>query len=426
MPINFSFKRPSEKGQAIVIIIFVIVGLIGTSALAIDGTNAYTDSRRAETAASAAALTAALTRIEGGDWRAAALATAAANGYNNDGETNMVELNTPPLSGPYAGNAEYIEVIITSRLQTYFANVIGIPYITNVVSAVSQSKPAVMGEMFPGYALVSLAPRSECEVISGSRRPAFWVHSEATINLEGGGLFVNSNNPNCAFISFGSGSVRVRDDSSRITVVGGADIQKPQLITPYPIHTGAPYIPYPPPYRFPKIGCGEKEAQVDELTGTMTSGSWGEDIFPPEGVTILDSGIYCIGGDFVLEAGQWLEGNNVVFVIDNGNIRISGNAHIDISAPIGGMYQGLLIYMPIENKGLINLNGTNDSSYRGTILAPSADLRINGLDAVNGAAYHSQIIGYFIEVDGTDNVYIKYKDEQNYDTLTMPEVVLGQ
>ncbi|HCK64681.1 MAG TPA: hypothetical protein DHW49_00315 [Anaerolineae bacterium] len=424
MPINFSFKRPSEKGQAIVIIIFVIVGLIGTSALAIDGTNAYTDSRRAETAASAAALTAALTRIEGGDWRAAALTTAAANGYNNDGETNMVELNTPPLSGPYAGNAEYIEVIITSRLQTYFANVIGIPYITNVVSAVSQSKPAVMGEMFPGYALVSLAPRSECEVISGSRRPAFWVHSEATINLEGGGLFVNSNNPNCAFISFGSGSVRVRDDSSRITVVGGADIQKPQLITPYPIHTGAPYIPYPPPYIMPRVGCGSKIAEYDELIATMTSGNWGEDIFPAEGARFLESGIYCIDGDFVLEAGQSLQGSNVVLVVE-GDIKINGNAFVDISAPTGGQFQGLLIYMPIENNGILVLNGGAGSSYRGTILAPGADVRINGLDALEGT-YHSQIIGYFIEVDGTDNIYIKYKDEQNYDTLTMPEVVLGQ
>ena len=424
MPINFSFKRPSEKGQAIVIISFAIIGLIGMSALAIDGTNAYADSRRAETAASAAALTAALTRIEGGDWRAAALATAAANGYNNDGETSIVELNTPPLAGPYTGNSEYIEVIITSRLRTYFANVIGIPYITNVVSAVSQSKPAVMGEMFPGYALVSLAPRSHCEVISGSRRPAFWIHSEATINLEGGGLFVNSNNPNCAFISFGSGSVRVHD-ASLITVVGGADIQKPQLITPYPIQTSAPYIPYPPPYDLPKIGCGSRIAEYDELTGMMTSGNWGEDIFPPEGVQTLEGGVYCIGGDFVLEGGQSLEGNNVVLVVD-GDIRINGNAHIDISAPIGGQYQGLLIYMPLGNNGVLALNGDNDSSYRGTILAPSADVRINGLNSVSGAAYHSQIIGYYIEVDGTDNIFIKYKDEQNYDTLKFPEVVLGQ
>ena len=424
MPIKLPFKRPSEKGQAIIIIIFTIIGLIGMSALAIDGTNAYADSRRAETAASAAALTGALTRIEGGNWRAAALATAAANGYNNDGETNTVELNTPPLSGPYVGNSEYIEVIITSHLRTYFANVIGIPYITNVVSAVSQSKPAVIGEMFPGYALVSLAPRSHCEIISGSRRPSFWVHSEATINLEGGGLFVNSNNPNCAFISFGSGGVQVRD-GSLITVVGGADIQKPKLITPYPIQTGAPAIPYPPPYEFPKIGCGTRIAEYDEITGIVTSGNWGEDIFPPEDARFLDGGVYCIGGDFILEAGQSLVGSNVVLVVE-GDFKINGNAYIDISAPTGGKYQGLLIYMPLGIKGLISLNGNDDSSYRGTILAPSADIRINGLNAVRSAAYHSQIIGYFIEVDGTDNIYIKYKDEQNYDTLRFPEVVLGQ
>lgn len=425
MSIKKTTSRPSEKGQAIIIIIFAIVGLIGMSALAIDGTNAYADSRRAETAASAAALTAALTRIEGGDWRAAALSIAATNGYNNDGETNMVELNTPPLSGPYIGNAEYIEVIITSRLQTYFANVIGIPYITNVATAVSQSKPAVLGEMFPGYALVSLAPRSECEVISGRRRPAFWIHAEATINLEGGGLFVNSNNPNCAFISFGSGSVRVRDDSSRITVVGGADIQKPQLITPFPIQTGAPYIPYPPPYQLPKIGCGTTDAVVDEITGTMTPGNWGEDIFPPEEVTYLNGGVYCIGGDIVVEGGQTLIGDNVVLVVDGG-IDISNNAYVQLSAPTGGKYKGLLIYMDIENKSVVNLSGSGDSSYRGTILAPAADIRINGLSSFDGGAYHSQIIGYFIEIDGTDNIYIRYKDEQNYDTLQMPEVVLGQ
>lgn len=425
MSIKKSTPRPSEKGQAIIIIVFAIVGLIGMSALAIDGTNAYADSRRAETAASAAALTAALTRIEGGNWRAAALSIAATNGYNNDGETNMVELNTPPLSGPYTGNSEYIEVIITSRLQTYFANVIGIPYITNVASAVSQSKPSVLGEMFPGYALVSLAPRSECEVISGRRRPAFWVHAEATINLEGGGLFVNSNNPNCAFISFGSGSVRVRDDSSRITVVGGADIQKPKLITPFPIQTGAPYIPYPPPYLMPKIGCGTTIAEVDQITGNLKSGNWGEDIFPPEGVTVLDGGVYCIGGDIVVNEGDSLIGSNVVLVVD-GEIHISNYAYVNLSAPTAGKYQGLLIYMPIDNKGIANLNGTGDSAYRGTILAPGADVRINGLSSFEGGAFHSQIIGYFIEIDGTDNIYIRYKDEQNYDTFTMPEVVLGQ
>ncbi|HNC07647.1 MAG TPA: pilus assembly protein TadG-related protein, partial [Anaerolineales bacterium] len=262
---NFQKYRPSEKGQAIIMIVFAIIGLIGVSALAIDGVNAYLESRRAETAASAAALTAALTRIEGGNWRAAALATAAANGYDNNGVTNTVEMNTPPLSGPYSGNSEYIEVIITSHIKTYFATVVGVPYITNRALVISQSKPSELGEMFKGYAVISLAPSTQCELHRG-----FWIHSEATLNLEGGGLFVNSNNPDCAFISFGSGSVRVQD-ASPISVVGGADIQKPKLITPFPIETGIAPIPFPIPYKMPRAGCGSKIATPDGL-GSISSG----------------------------------------------------------------------------------------------------------------------------------------------------------
>ena len=412
-------KSIKERGQAMIMIVFTIIGLIGVSAIAIDGTNAFIDSRRADTAASAAALTAALTRIEGGNWRAAALATAAANGYNNDGVSNIVELNTPPLSGPYAGDSEYIEVIITSRMPTYFAVVVGVPTITSVAQVVSRSKASELGEMFPGYALVSLAPKTECE-----RRRGFWIHSEATLNLVGGGLFVNSNNPKCAFISFGSGSIRVQD-ASRITVVGGADIQKPKLITPYPIETGVPPIPYPPPYKLPKVGCGSKIATPDELTGTISSGNWDEGIFPPEGVHSLEPGVYCLQDDLVVAEGQVLEGNNVTIVMEDGNIKINGNAIIDLSAPKNGPNAGLLIYMPTGNRGgIINLNGSDDSKYMGTIFAPGADLYINGMDSMRGAAYHSQIIAYYIEVDGTDSIEINYKDEQNWDTLTMPEVIL--
>lgn len=413
-----SYKR-GEQGQAMILIVFSIIGLIGMSALAIDGGNAYVDSRRAETAASAAALTAATTRIEGGNWRAAALATASANGYDNNGITNTVELNTPPINGDYNGNPEYIEVIITSHLKTYFGAVIGFPEVTNIVTVVSQSKPAILGELFDGYALVSLAPHSRCD-----KKISFWIHSEATINLEGGGLFVNSDNPDCAFLSFGSGSVRVLD-TSPISVVGGAQVQKPKLITPFPMQTGVAPIPYPPAIQMPKIGCGSKIAEVDEFGTGMSSGNWDEDVFPPSGVEFLGGGVYCIGGDFIVGAGQRLEGGSVVFVVE-GEVHINGNAEVNLSAPKSGNHEGLLFYLPIDNHNIMALNGSDESRYMGTIFAPGADVRINGLNSTRGAAYHSQIIGYYIEVDGSDNITIKYKDEQNYDALRMPEVILTQ
>lgn len=407
-----------ERGQAMILIVFGIIGLIGAAALAVDGTNAFIDSRRADTAASAAALTAALTRIEGGDWRAAALAAAAANGYDNNGVSNTVELNTPPLEGPYAGNSEYIEVILASHLRTYFGVVVGIPTVTSVARAIAQSKPSEMGEMFPGYALVSLAPKSKCEV-----HRAFSIHSEATINLYGGGIFVNSNNPNCALMSYGSGSIRIRD-ASRITVVGGADIQKPKLITPFPVDEGKAPIPYPPPYKLPQVGCGSKVATPDFESGTMTPGVYEDGVFPPEGIKYLEPGAYCLRDDFILKEGQFLEGKSVTFVMEDGNIRFSGYAEFDLSAPTSGRNDGLLIYMPSDNWGIINLNGSDTSVMRGTVLALHGALRINGLDALKGGAYHSQMIAYTIEVNSTDNIEIQYKDEDNWDTLTMPEVIL--
>jgi hypothetical protein len=404
-------------------IVFSIIGLIGMTSLAIDGGNALIDRRRTETAASAAALTAALTRIEGGDWRDAALASAKANGYDNNGISSIIEMNTPPLSGPYKGNAEYIEVIITSHLATYFGTVIGVPQVTNVARAVTRTKPAELGPMFEGYALVSLAPHSQCEE---DKRKSFWIHSEATILLSGGGIFVNSDNIDCAFMQFGSGSIRIQDESP-ITVVGGADIQKTKLITPSPVQTGSVPIAYPPAFKMPTVGCGNKAAAVDELTGTsMTPGSWdggGED-FPPEGVVNLESGIYCISGNVVIDSGTKFGGDNVLLILEDGEFLVSGGAEVALTGRNLGPAKGLLIYMPIKNHGRIALNGGSESSYRGTILAPGGDVRINGMDAKYG--FHSQIIGYTIEVDGQDKIAITYKDEDNYDAYKMPEVFLSQ
>ncbi len=407
---------PSERGQAIILIVFGILGLLGMAALAIDGGNAYVDQHRAQTAADATALTGAITRIEGGNWRQAALDTARANGYDNNGTTNTVELNTPPVSGPYEGNSEYIQVIITSHLETYFGPVIGIPQVTTVAVAVSQSKPAVLGPMFDGYALVSLAPHSDCV-----NKQAFVVHGEATISVEGGGIFVNSDNSKCAFTSYGSGSVRI-NDSSPFTIVGGASIQKPQLLTPFPPQVGGAPMAYPPAFQMPKIGCGSKIAEVNEEDSSLSPGNWDGD-FPPEGVNKLQGGTYCIGGNVLVDDGQTLIGHGVTLVVD-GTLRFSGRADVQLTAPKSGNFAGLLIYVPLGNRSRVVLNGNEDSEFQGTILAPSADVHLNGNGSAHG--FRSQIIGYYIDVDGTDNIIIQYRDEQNYDAFKMPEVILSQ
>lgn len=414
--LKFIRSKNSERGQAIVIIVFSLIGILAFSSLAIDGGNALVDRRNAENGASAAALAGALARINGQNWRAAALAAANTNGYNNDGVTNTVELNTPPLSGPNAGNSEYIEVIITSHLRTYFGSVIGINEIVNIGKSVSRSKPAQYGQMFEGFALVSLAPQSNC-----NNKLSFVIHGEATVSLTGGGIFVNSDNADCAFQEYGSGSIRVQD-TSPILVVGGADIQKPKLISPSAaVQTGVAPISYPPAFMMPKVGCGSKIAEVDLTNGSMTPGNWDDGDFPPEGVRELKSGTYCINGDMIVDSGAKLTGNNILLIIEHGNVSISSSAHVDLSAG----ESGLLIYMPIDKvHKRIALSGDKESRYKGTILAPSADIHLNGPYSRYG--FHSQIIGYFIGIDGQALINLQYSDEDNYDAFNMPEVFLSE
>lgn len=418
MPIPGIWKKKKhdkkERGQALILIVFSIIGLIGVAALAVDGGNAYLEERRTQNAADTIALGGALARIKGQNWVAATYKIAESNGFSNDGETNSVQVFSPPESGPYAGDVEYIQVRITSQVETYFAGVIGIPQITVSSEAIARTKASEIKEILEGNAIISLAPTSDCD-----NERAFWVHGESTLSISGGGIFINSNNPDCALFTNGNGSIRI--DGGEISIVGGARIQKPKLLTPYPPRTNSAPLAYPPPFFMPEIGCAGKTAEILEDGITMSPGNYGEDVFPPEGIQFLEAGVYCLKGDFVLENAS-LQGSNVTFILEYGAIDWSPSSFIDLGAPQSGDRAGLLIFAPIENKNMMKINSNGDSVLRGTILMPGAEIRLNGGDSKYG--YQSQIIGYRIYSNGQSNIIIKYKDEQNYDTFSMPEIQL--
>jgi hypothetical protein len=125
-----------------------------------------------------------------------------------------------------------------------------------------------------------------------------------------------------------------------------------------------------------------------------------------------------------VQSGGTLIGSNVLLIVEHGSVHFDSGADIELDARRNGDYQGLLIYAPLDNHKVIALNGNYASYYSGTILAPSADIHLNGIDSATG--FHSQIIGYYVEVDGTDNILIDYRDEQNYDAYRMPAVLLSQ
>jgi Flp pilus assembly protein TadG len=397
--------KASEKGQALILIVFAIIGLIGLTALAVDGGNAYSERRRAQNTADASVLAAALAKTRGQDLSSAGLTRAANNGYNNDGTTNTVVVNSPPTSGPYAGNNEYIQVVITASVNTYFGPVIGVNTITNTVEAVARAKPSVTSPMVFGNAIVSLAQ-------SGNK--TFWTHGNPNMTTQGGGIFVNSST-DCGFTSDGVPNLT----TPSISIVGA--ISCPQMAGAVTYNVGQ--MAYPPMV-LPNPTCTGNAVQTgDVLSPGRVAGD-----FPPKDhgvqVTNLESGIYCIEGDFSLNGNDTLTGSGVVIVMESGSVTLNGSGTLDLSAPTSGPFQGLLIYLPMSNDSVIKINGTNDQRLTGSILAPASLVKLDGTADTN--AFHTQIVGYEVDIAGTFDGIIRYNDSENFDASTQPDVELIQ
>jgi hypothetical protein len=117
----------NERGQTLILAMLAFVVLVGVTALALDVGDAYSDKSRAQRAADSAALAAADALADGQNVtlaKKAAQRWADENGYGNRDSSIDVTVNIPPSSGPYAGNDEYVEVIIDHQANTHFAQVL--------------------------------------------------------------------------------------------------------------------------------------------------------------------------------------------------------------------------------------------------------------------------------------------------------------
>lgn len=415
-------KRKSEQGQAIVLIAAAIFGLIGMTALAIDGGNAFSDRRHAQNAADTGVLAAALSSIRNNKndalMRNAGLTIANANGYNNSNSDHTITIyfcndassDCPP---PFAGSDEYIHMEIISEVKTFFASVIGVDYVTNKVDAVARVKPSV--ELFFGSAMISVSPTG---------RATYELNGGPSTVITGGGIFVNSDADPCAFeVNGGSGTFSVPS----ITVVGDACPDNAGGVTAI---EGAPQLP-PINYSWidDAIGCASATAYNDAVdrSGSSitphTSPLRFSGTFPPSGIDNLLPGIYCLDGDFrVNSTTAVLNGVGVTFVISTGGITLNGG-QIRLSAPTTGPTAGLLFYQPIENNDVSNaatIVGNAELILTGTILAPGVGVSINGSPntQING-----QVIGDEVALSGAAGSSVNYNDSQNINAPPQIELV---
>jgi Flp pilus assembly protein TadG len=421
--LSIMIGKKNEKGQALIIIVLGMVALIGLTALAVDGGNAYADRRNAQNAADTAALAAALGKINqpagtspATAWKDSGYSRATSNGYDNNGTSNIVhvyecdEANATCTLPAGTDPAQYIQVTITSTVNTYFASVVGVSQLTNNVRAISRASAGVISPMWGGSAVVGLNP-SGCKAVT--------YQGSASVTLIGSGLYVNSNCPTAAFFN-NSNSPGTALTAPCLQAVGGIQYASGSLNVPAGcIQTGVPPYTYP---TLPNPSCG---SQVAVKAGNILSpGSW-TGAFPPNGVTILQPGLYCVhSGNFQINGGSELHGHGVIIYMIDGFVKWNGGALVDLQAPTSGPFKGLLLYLPPTNTNVVVVNGNGQSSIVGSILAPGSDVTVEGGGGSSGL--QTQIIGNNVSLGGSSNTVIQYDASMQYQPPLEPVIELTQ
>jgi Flp pilus assembly protein TadG len=465
--------KSSERGQVLVLIALGIIGLVGITGLAIDGSIILADRRHAQNAADTASLAGALDRIQtlgagmaDADSRASMRITAwdlaEENGYLHPSARSTVEVYLcdeaalgADCPAPYTGDGDYVQVVITSHVDTFFARVLGVPQLTNRVQAVALADDDDSGPLFDGNSIIALSP--DCInpgtlILQGGGPDA----DDSNITLDGGGLFVNS-----------SGSCGLDCDSSNVDITiidgevttAGSDFESlsDSCLANFdaPMSTEGHQFDYPED--LPVLPEPSEWCDSDLHPGTYTNddvnnvtylwpGAYNN--FPPKKEqplgalydnVIMKSGIYCVGEtvklsdrNLVLESEGRLDpdaGGVTIWVRSGYGFQLEGG-EFHLKAQPTGVYANYLFIVeppPFDTypdgwgqPEDCRINGGTEDEFQGGIYAPYCNVKING--SAGNVGFDAQLIGWTVNVTGGAGLNFTYDADKNPTDIKPPQI----
>ncbi len=390
----------NEKGQALVLIVFAVIGMLGLAALAVDGGMMYAERRRAQNAADSAALAAALAGVQGRNVQTAASNALIANGFTLDNV--VVTVHNPPISGPYAtvaDSGDYYQVIIKMDIKPVFSQFVftsGLEFTTETVARGNNP--------------------------NGTPSPFGPVALYLTNNM-GGGAFQMSGTPDLIV----TGTIYSNDDFG---VNGGPTVQASSIVvknlpaasihvngvTPDPVKgtIAIPVLPAPacPPasdHSYDRTASGN----------TLYPGNYKNGI--TKGDYTFTPGIYCITGGVTWNGNVEMTAEGVTIVMLNGDVRINGTSTMKFSAPTAAQVanpyngdpklagvEGVWLYMADSNHNQIYWTGDNESYYKGVAYAPNNQCQFGG--GSERSAYDGFWVCDNIWMHGSNIFELSYKE----------------
>ena len=403
---KFFVGAEAEVGQAVILIAIVLLGMLMMVGVAIDAGQVYSARRAMQEAADAAAYAGAVTLYQGGSQGQAfnaARADATSNGFTNSMQGVTLTVQQPTVA-PY-NTSSYVEVTISKNVQTSLVPAQAL-FTAVTVHAIAGADP-----LNNDYAIMAL-----------DRSPAtdsFVVGANATLNISGGGIVVNSTAAEAALNGTPTNQWDISCPSTNpcnIDVAGGTPSVWPAAHSGSPDYyngprTGQPQVTdpfagYPKPSTT-QLPCGT-QAQCTDRTGfgprnkTLGTGIYTYQISSKNlchGIYILKGG--GMGGDIGVDTsstdpvtGDHCDGRVFIFntmsnyPLSGGTcsaMGVSGNHDVTMYAMTTGIYAGLLIYQDSACTAQMTFGGTSfELAATGTIYLPNAKFYADGHPTING------------------------------------------
>ena len=404
-------SRQARRGTVAVLMALCLVGVMGFAALAVDAALLHHDRRAAQAGADAAAIAAAGNLFSNyranagtdpnGTAAGEALAAAAADGFNNDGTTNTVVVNIPPLSGDHVGQAGYVEVIITQ-------------YQGRAFSAVWASTPVAV--MARAVARGKWVPSNNGIIVLDPTGSGALTDNGGGAATTTGKIIVDSNSPTGAVVTGGGALTSPEFDLSGVpgwsTSGGGTfsgPIQSGQVPTPDPLA----YLPEPDPTTMTVQSKNQVKLQ-NSGSLSLQPGVYQGGINVTGGNLTLAPGIYYMkGGGFTFSGTGSLTAAGVMIVnapastsVNNDVISITGSGVIDLSPITTGIYTGISLWQTRTSTNTITISGGGaGSTLSGTFYAQHGTLKVSG---GNGVGVGSQYISYDLNITGSASMGVNY------------------
>ena len=374
-----------DRGAIVILFALMLPIIVGFVGIGVEVTSWYKVRRNMQTAADAAAITAAVERGLGSSATiisSEATREAARNGYDSTSDT--ITISNPPLTGDHIGDDAYVEVTINHPIETLFSGM----FLTSAVSTTTRAVATTSGDS--EACVLALSSTASQAIDVGS----------ATVSMSGCGVVANSDASNAVNVQ--PGTLEVDCISTVGSVDGNGTITTTECTSPVEGATAVtdPFADIDVPV-YDNTGCltgNGNNAYAPADGETISEGVYCDGLSFNAGVTVtMEAGIYVIDeGDFSVNGGATVTGSDVTIILtaedgsSYGSITINGGAVVELTAPtaedttgdITGDYSSILFYQDRNASQSPSLDamltGGSTTELTGAIYLPNNNITFNG------------------------------------------------